>query len=280
MGAFDSFHEWRERRAELGLEAPVHFVPTMGALHDGHGALIREAREAAGESGHVVVSVYVNPTQFNEVGDLEAYPRTRNADLVLAEGAGADAVVFPASEEMYPEGVPERPLSVDFGAVTTMWEAAHRPGHFDGVVAVVRTLFHATAPVAAYFGEKDWQQLAVIRVLANREFPELDIVAVPTVREPDGLAMSSRNARLVTADREGAAALFAALRRVVEAGGDAGIVERERAWLEARGFTVEYLAVVDEASLQSEAPQGCPRRAIVAARWGGVRLIDNLGLRT
>lgn len=278
MLVLSSFQSWREALPLNGKPTPVHFVPTMGALHDGHGALIRAARHQAGDLGHVVVSVYVNPTQFNDAGDLSTYPRTREADAALAQRFGADAVVFPTSEEMYPEGVPARAAASHYGALTQRWEAAHRPGHFDGVVAVVRTLFEATRPTHAYFGEKDWQQLAVIRRLANLEFPALDIVPVPTVRESDGLAMSSRNARLSELDRRGATALNSALNAVVQSGGDAGEVDAQRARLDALGFEVEYLEVVDAETLE---PGRAPHRAgrvIVAAHWGGVRLIDNAPL--
>ena len=219
MLVLSSFHAWRTRCFSATQKPAVHFVPTMGALHDGHGALIQAARHTAGDDGHVVVSVYVNPTQFNDASDLSNYPRTQDADVDLARRCGADAVVFPTSEEMYPKGVPGRAESSDYGALTRLWEAAHRPGHFDGVVAVVRALFEATDPVAAYFGEKDWQQLAVIRRLAALEFPELDVVPVPTVREDDGLAMSSRNVHLSSEDRQGAKALYSALQSVVRSGG-------------------------------------------------------------
>lgn len=278
MLVLSSFQSWREALPCDGKSTPVHFVPTMGALHDGHGALIRAARHQAGDLGHVVVSVYVNPTQFNDAGDLSTYPRTREADAALAQRFGADAVVFPTSEEMYPEGVPARAAVSDYGALTQRWEAAHRPGHFDGVVAVVRTLFEATRPTHAYFGEKDWQQLAVIRRLANLEFPALDIVSVPTVREPDGLAMSSRNARLSEWDRRGATALNSALNAVVQSGGDAGEVDAQRARLDALGFEVEYLEVVDAETLESGRAPHRDGRVIVAAHWGGVRLIDNAPL--
>ena len=273
-----SFQSWKEALPLDGKPIPVHFVPTMGALHDGHGALIRAARQKAGDLGHVVVSVYVNPTQFNDAGDLSAYPRTQDADVALARRFGADAVVFPTSEEMYPEGVPAQVAVSDYGALTQRWEAAHRPGHFDGVVAVVRTLFEATKPTCAYFGEKDWQQLAVIRRLAKLEFPALDIVAVPTVREPGGLAMSSRNARLSDVDRLGATALHSALNAVVQSGGDGSEVDVQRARLNALGFGVEYLAVVDAETLEPGCAPNRGGRVIVAAHWAGVRLIDNAPL--
>jgi len=278
MLVLSSFHDWKS--AVLSSTAPplVHFVPTMGALHKGHGALIQAAKRAAGSQGHVVVSVYVNPTQFNDAADLSKYPRTQDADVQLAREHGADAVVFPTSEDMYPGGVPGRAPTSDYGALTQLWEAAHRPGHFDGVVAVVRKLFQQTVPAAAYFGEKDWQQLAVIRKLVSLEFPELQVVPVPTEREPDGLAMSSRNVRLSQEDRRGAAALHLALEAVARAGGDLAVLDGQRQKLEAAGHRLDYFAVVDADTLEPNHSKGHPGRVLIASHWGGVRLIDNVAL--
>lgn len=177
---------------------------------------------------------------------------------------------------MYPEGVPERAGPADYGTLTALWEAAHRPGHFDGVVAVVRTLFSLTQPVCAYFGEKDWQQLAVVKQLVRQEFPELTIVPVPTVREQDGLAMSSRNARLAAGDREKAASLHASLTDLAASMETKPAIERLSGALEGQGFKVEYLAVVDGDTLAPKAYPEPGDRAVVAASIGGVRLIDNL----
>jgi len=269
----DSFANWDQTRSTK--RGPVGFVPTMGALHDGHAALIRRARKDMGPEGHVVVSIYVNPTQFNDPGDYEAYPSTREADIAVALDAGANAVVFPAAEELYPGGVPEQAEVVDYGCLTALWEAAHRPGHFDGVVAVVRSLFSLVLPDRAYFGEKDWQQLAVISELVRQEFDGLVIVPVPTVREANGFAMSSRNARLSPTDRRSASVLHGALEAVVKSGGDQRVADDQASRLRSKGWDVEYLAVVDAVTLEPE-PKGGARRAIVAAQWGGVRLIDNL----
>lgn len=273
--SWDSFADWRAHRVKTS-QKPVHFVPTMGALHAGHSALIEQARKEAGDLGEVVVSVFVNPTQFNDPQDFEAYPVTRDRDEALAVEAGADAVVFPSASEMYPEGLPNQVDPADYGALTELWEAAHRPGHFDGVVAVVRTLFSLVQPARAYFGEKDWQQLAVVTELAHREFPELVIVPVSTVRESDGLAMSSRNVRLTEGDRAKATQLYRALTDLSSSSETAEAIERLSEALGETGFDVEYLAVVDGATL---APKAHPRsgdRAVVAATIGGVRLIDNL----
>ena len=272
----DAFGDWK--RARWDDEGPGHvaFVPTMGALHEGHADLIRMARQEAGRSGHVVVSVYVNPTQFNDVADFEGYPNTREADIRMADSAGADAVVFPRPDELYPDGIPERADSVDYGGVTALWEAAHRPGHFDGVVAVVRALFHLVEPDRAYFGEKDWQQLAVVSELVRREFPDLTIVPVPTRRERDGLAMSSRNVRLNEAERRVAPMLSEALGALAEAMDLATEAQRQWNRLEEAGWSVEYLAVVDAETLNPSPEYGRECRAIGAAHLGGVRLIDNV----
>ena len=274
----DAFGDWRRARRDDEGSGHVAFVPTMGALHEGHADLIRMARQEAGRSGHVVVSVYVNPTQFNDAADFEGYPNTREADIRMADSAGADAVVFPRAEELYPGGIPERVDPVDYGGVTALWEAAHRPGHFDGVVAVVRALFDQVEPDRAYFGEKDWQQLAVVSELVRREFPDLIIVPVPTRREADGLAMSSRNARLNEAERKGAPMLSASLAALAEATDT--MTEAQRQWdrLEEAGWSVEYLAVVDAVTLKPDPEFGRECRVIGAAQLGGVRLIDNVAV--
>ena len=150
----DAFRDWKRVRKDADESGRVAFIPTMGALHEGHADLIRRARKEVGSLGHVVVSIYVNPTQFNDAADFEAYPSTRKEDIAVAKSAGADAVVFPQPDELYPGGIPERAVPVDYGGLTSLWEAAHRPGHFDGVVAVVRALFHQVNPDRAYFGEK------------------------------------------------------------------------------------------------------------------------------
>ena len=274
----NGFSEWRESRDRLGVEKRVHFVPTMGALHEGHAALIRTARMNAGKDDEVVVSVYVNPTQFNDAMDFEAYPKTEETDVALALGAGADAVVFPDVEEMYPGGVPDRVETVDFGQLTRLWEAEHRPGHFDGVVAVVRALFREALPSRAYFGEKDWQQLSVIRRLAWTEFPNLEIVPVGTIREEGGLAMSSRNARLSSSGRKRAESIYRGLHEIVRESGEVSVVNAVRSQWELEGMEVEYVAVVDARELTEPWTGQRPGRAIAAVWIEGVRLIDNMPL--
>lgn len=257
----------------LGPFAGGVFVPTMGALHEGHAALIRHAASIAGGSA-VVVSVFVNPTQFNDLKDLERYPRTLDADADLAKAAGADAVFAPDVDTMYPPGeavpVPELPEA----ATAPGLEDAHRPGHFAGVCQVCLRLFRLVRPSRAVFGEKDWQQLAVVRAMAARELPGLEIVGHPTVRDADGLALSSRNALLTPQQRFRAPAMARALE---EAGRHAEPAEGERAGkmvLLANRLSPEYVAVRDAATLGPVVP-GRAARVLAAARCGTVRLIDN-----
>ncbi|MER6717830.1 pantoate--beta-alanine ligase [Streptomyces halstedii] len=182
---------------------------TMGALHDGHATLIRAARDAVGPDGQVVVTVFVNPLQFGESADLDRYPRTLDADLAVAVAAGADAVFAPSVDEVYPGGDPQ--VRIVAGAMGERLEGAARPGHFDGMLTVVAKLLHLTRPDAAFFGQKDAQQLALVRRMVRDLNFGIDIVAVPTVRDPDGLALSSRNRFLSADERRTALALSRAL---------------------------------------------------------------------
>ncbi|MFI2783593.1 pantoate--beta-alanine ligase [Streptomyces sp. ALB3] len=184
-------------------------VMTMGALHDGHATLIRAARDAAGPGGQVVVTVFVNPLQFGEAADLDRYPRTLDADLAVASAAGADAVFAPSVEEVYPGGEPQ--VRITAGPMGERFEGASRPGHFDGMLTVVAKLLHLTRPDAAFFGQKDAQQLALVRRMVRDLNFGIDIVAVPTVRDEDGLALSSRNRFLSPEERRTALALPRAL---------------------------------------------------------------------
>lgn len=255
----------------------VGFVPTMGAFHDGHRSLLRRARA---ECDLAVCSIFVNPTQFEDRADLAAYPRDEEADLRDAEALGIDLVFLPDAEAMYPTGSPE--VTVDPGPLGERLEGASRPGHFRGVATVVAKLFHAVGPCRAYFGEKDAQQLAVIRrMVRDLDFP-VETVACSTVREPDGLAMSSRNRRLTPEQREAAGCLFLALAAAAEL---ARAGERDAAKLVAVmareiGATpqarIDYVAVVDEETFEEVREITRPARAVVAARFGDVRLIDNL----
>lgn len=251
----------------------VGFVPTMGALHEGHLSLIRAARAA---TDLVVVSVFVNPTQFNDASDLAAYPRDEARDAALAAEAGADLLFAPEPAEVYPAG---HSTTISVAGVSEPLEGAHRGAvHFDGVATVVAKLLVAVAPDAAWFGQKDAQQVAVVRRLVADLGLPVAIEVGPTVREPDGLAMSSRNTRLSPADRPRALALKAGL-DAAAAAAVAGAPPREaelagRHAMEVHGVTPEYLVLVHpDTFLPAEA---LPALAVVAATVGGVRLIDNL----
>jgi pantoate--beta-alanine ligase len=253
----------------------------MGALHDGHASLIHRARV---ENDLLVVSIFVNPLQFGEPTDLEAYPRDEDRDLRKAERLGVDVVFAPAVEEMYPDGEPR--VSVDPGSLGDRLEGASRPGHLRGVATVVSKLFHAIGAGRAYFGEKDAQQLAVIRRMVRDLDEPIEVVACATVRDPDGLALSSRNALLTPEQREAAGCLFLALAAAAEL---AKHGEREAARLVAVmareiGATpqarLDYAVVVDEETFEPVDRLERPARALVAARFGEVRLIDNLLLPT
>ncbi|GAA4712621.1 pantoate--beta-alanine ligase [Sphingomonas lutea] len=250
-------------------------VPTMGALHDGHLALIAEAKRRA---ERVVATIFVNPTQFNDPADLERYPRTEEADTAKLRGAGCDAVWIPAAEDIYPHGFA---TIVRVAGVSERWEGEHRPGHFDGVATIVAKLLISTLPNIAVFGEKDWQQLAVIRRLEQDLQIGVDIVGVPTVREADGLALSSRNALLSDSRRAQAVALPNALadaRDAISEGEPVAVaLATARQSLEDAGFSkIDYIALVDAATLEPLAAPAGDMRLIAAAAIGGVRLIDNV----
>jgi pantoate--beta-alanine ligase len=259
--------------------ARAGLVPTMGALHEGHLRLIARARE---ECQIVVVSLFVNPTQFDRRADFDHYPRTMDADLEMCRAAGVDVVFAPTAEEMYPE---PPGVTVEPGPVATHLCGKFRPGHFKGVATVVAKLFNIVRPEAAYFGEKDFQQLALIRQMARDLSMGIGIRAVETVREADGLAMSSRNRRLKADQRRAAAVIYRALcaaREAIAKGErDAGAVlaEARRVFASEPGIAVEYLEVVGAEDIQPvERIQGEVRVAVAA--WAGeTRLIDNVGAR-
>lgn len=269
-----------ELRAALDHERAagrvIGLVPTMGALHDGHLALVHAA---AAECDVVVVSIFVNPRQFEDAGDLAAYPRDEAQDAELAAGAGADVLFAPPVEEVYPDGFA---TSVRVQGVSEVLEGASRgPGHFDGVATVVTKLFGMVAPKVAYFGRKDAQQVVVVRRLVQDLNLAVRIVAVETVREPDGLALSSRNVRLTPQDRARALALghaLTAVRTAFERGERDASVLRDaglRPMAEA-GVEPEYLALVNPESLEPVVRlDDSPVLVAVAARVGAVRLIDN-----
>ena len=254
-------------------------VPTMGALHDGHLELVAEGKRHA---DRVVATIFVNPIQFNDPADLEHYPRSEEADVAKLRQAGCDTVWLPTVDGIFPDGFA---TTVSVRGVSERWEGAHRPGHFDGVATIVAKLLISTLPNFAVFGEKDWQQLAVIRRLEKDLEIGVEIVGVPTVRESDGLALSSRNSLLSPAARENAAALPRALQSAREAIENGVVVEQvlddARRTLGQAGFSpIDYFALVDAHSLEPlDVPQG-EMRLIAAAKIGGTRLIDNLPVRT
>jgi len=260
----------------------VGFVPTMGALHEGHLSLIRRA---ASECPVCVVSIFVNPLQFEDPTDLARYPRRLEADLQAAEAAGASGVFHPGVAELYPSGPENPPIWVDVGPLAADLEGAQRPGHFRGVATVVTKLFNAVGPCRAYFGEKDYQQLLVVQQLVRELLLPVEVLGCPTVREPDGLARSSRNERLDPAARQAGLVLSRALRAgaAALAGGAASAEAVERAMAEVAasepGVQVEYLVVRDPQTLAplGRLVPGQPVRLLGAISVGGVRLIDNLG---
>ena len=255
----------------------VGVVPTMGALHDGHLSLVRAAKA---DCARVVVTIFVNPMQFNNPEDLKKYPRSLEADTVLLKAAGVDVIFAPEPDEVYPEGFA---TTVTVTGVTQPLEGALRPGHFEGVATVVAKLFGMSMADRGYFGQKDWQQLQVVQKLVRDLNMPVVIVGCETIREADGLAMSSRNARLDAAAREKAPVLYAALTRAVadiRAGGTDRMAIREAAEaVRAAGFErVEYIELRDAGTLMPSDDPGRPRRMLAAAWLGGVRLIDNIAV--
>lgn len=270
-----------ELRRALGSRdrSGIGFVPTMGALHAGHRSLVERARR---ECATVVVSVFVNPTQFNDKTDLKNYPRTPEADLRLLEEVGADYVFMPSVEEVYPE--PDT-RTFDFGMIDKVMEGATRPGHFNGVAQVVSRLFDLVKPAKAYFGEKDFQQIAVIREMVRQLRIPVEITPCPIVRGEDGLALSSRNTLLDTDHRTAAPYIYKVLKAAVEKSHQT-TPDQLAAWVTAQVesnplLKVIYFQVVDAATMQqvrtweeSPAIQGC-----IAVQAGDIRLIDNIKLR-
>jgi pantoate--beta-alanine ligase len=259
------------------LEGSVALVPTMGALHAGHLALVEEAKRRA---DNVAASLFVNPTQFGANEDFGRYPRREAEDARMLEAAGCALLWIPSVEDIYPEGFS---TSIHVGGVSDRWEGEARPGHFDAVATVVAKLLLSVRPDVALFGEKDFQQVAVIRrMVADLNIP-VEIAGVPTVREEDGLALSSRNAYLSDDERSGAAALPKALagaRTAILSGAPAGEALRQakQALVDAGFLRIDYLALVDASTLEPvESPAG-DTRLIAAAIIGATRLIDNLAL--
>ena len=275
------FESVKELRAELDKaeQSGIGFVPTMGALHAGHRSLVERARR---ENGTVVVSVFVNPTQFNDKNDLKHYPRTPEADARLLEEAGADFVLMPTVEEIYPQ--PDT-RQFDFGLIDKVMEGATRPGHFNGVAQVVSRLFDIVRPARAYFGEKDFQQIAVIKSMVAQLALPIEIVECAIVRGEDGLALSSRNTLLDEAHRAAAPHIYATLRASVAQSQEMAPA-RLKEWVTAEVernplLKVIYYQSVDARTMQEVAAwddspriQGC-----IAVQAGDIRLIDNIRIR-
>ena len=267
----------RARSATEGLT--VGFVPTMGFLHEGHLSL---AREAARRCDRVVMSIFVNPIQFGSGADLESYPRDEERDLELAAGAGVDTVYAPSVEEVYPDGFATRVTVSGVTEVLCGGPESRGPAHFEGVTTVLAKLFNLVDPDLSFFGAKDAQQAAVVqRMVRDLDF-RTEIVVMPTVREADGLAMSSRNSRLSASDREKARALYAALRKVMEVAGPDGLeagLAAGREVLRDEEIDVEYLEARDLETFEDASDvSGSPVLVALAAEVGGVRLIDNVVL--
>ena len=258
----------RQRGRTVGL------VPTMGALHAGHDSLVRAARD---RGDYVIVTIFVNPRQFNDPADLRAYPRTPETDRARAAALGVDLLVEPSLEQMWPAYPAPVATTVHVGGMTEHLEGADRPGHFDGVASVVAKLFALTGPARAYFGEKDFQQLAMVRQMVTDLGFAVEVVACPIVREEDGLALSSRNVRLSGAGRQRALGLSRAVAAAAAQSATASVLrQRMRGVLEAAGVEVAYAEVVDPVSLRpSRDGESGRRRALVAGCVDGVRLIDN-----
>jgi pantoate--beta-alanine ligase len=269
----EEMHEWI--RAQKGNRS-VGFVPTMGALHTGHEVLLQQAKQ---ENDLTVLSIFVNPTQFNVQSDFEAYPRNDKRDLQIAEHHGVDVVYLPAAETVYPQGWR---IFVEPGTAADPLEGLGRPGHFRGVATVVTKLFNTVQPLRAYFGKKDYQQLAVIRQMVSELNFNISVVGVDTVRHDDGLAMSSRNVRLTEDHRSAAPVIYQSLRAaesLVASGETSAITVQNHVTsllTSTPECTLEYVEVVRRTDLAAVSDINCPIVICVAVWFGEVRLIDNI----
>lgn len=275
----DVLHTIAEVRARLRGETNVGLVPTMGNLHAGHLALVQACRR---RSATTVASIFVNPLQFAPSEDFESYPRTLAEDRRLFEAEGVDVVFAPNVAEMYPTGR-QAHTTIAVPALANTLCGASRPGHFDGVATVVAKLLNIVAPQRAFFGEKDWQQLAVVRAMVRQLDMPVEVVGVPTVRSPEGLALSSRNGYLTDSEIERAPLLHRCLRDVADAIGggnrdDATLEKAAAERLAEAGFLVDYIAVRDAERLVAPDGETCCLRVLGAARLGAARLIDNVGV--
>ena len=278
MKTFSKVSEFKHELSKLD-KSGIGFVPTMGALHAGHRSLVEKARR---ECDTVVVSVFVNPTQFNDKNDLRNYPRTPEADAAILEAAGADIVLMPTVEEIYPE--PDT-RQFDFGAIDKVMEGATRPGHFNGVAQVVSRLFQIVEPAKAYFGEKDFQQIAVVKAMVEQLNMGVEIVECPIIRDTDGLALSSRNTLLTPEHRAAAPHIYEVISQCADKAKELSPAELT-AWVteqvEANELLkVIYFQAVDALTMQqvatwdeSKRVQGC-----IAVQAGDIRLIDNIKIK-
>ncbi len=277
MKIVESTADIRERLKSHRGVSKIALAPTMGCLHEGHLSLIRKAREVA---DIIIVSIYVNPMQFGPNEDLDAYPHTFNADAAACEAEGVDYLFHP--ENLYAKGGPKVTLAVSELADCLCGKS--RPGHFDGVATVVNILFNIIQPDVAVFGEKDWQQLSIIRRIVSDLHMPIEIAGAPTVRESDGLAMSSRNRYLESDERNVSKELRASLQAICDAYKDgetqaSPLIASGRDWLEKHGIKPEYLEIREAANLASiDQLGGADARAFVAAKVGNARLIDNIAL--
>ena len=268
--------ELQNKLSELKKAGTIGFVPTMGALHSGHISLVNQA---VAENQIVVVSIFVNPTQFNDKNDLARYPRTLESDLKLLEKTGCQIVFAPTAEEVYPEPDTRK---FNFGPLETVMEGKHRPGHFNGVAQVVSKLFDFVKPDSAYFGLKDFQQLAIVKEMVKQMKIDIEIVACPIIREESGLAMSSRNELLTTEERKNAAVISETLFKAKELANLKSVNELETWVIETINknsfLTVEYFEIVDELQLQpvKSWEEECTKVGCIAVFCGKVRLIDNV----
>ena len=268
--------DYVERQREMGKK--IGFSPTMGALHQGHLSLYKAAKK---ENDEVISSIFVNPTQFNNPDDFQKYPKTLEKDIVLLEKAGVDAVYVPNVEEMYPDGLNSK--KYDFDGLENEMEGKYRPGHFDGVGTIVEELFRQVQPHNAYFGEKDYQQLAIIKKMVEKTKLPVKIHGVPTLREEDGLAMSSRNVRLTETQRKEATIIYETLTKVKEWFKVLSVEEIKLRVLEIfrnSNFELEYFVIADEKTLKETDYfyKDKNYRAFIVAYADTVRLIDNMHL--
>ena len=268
--------DYVERQREMGKK--IGFAPTMGALHQGHLSLYKAAKK---ENDEVISSIFVNPTQFNNPDDFQKYPKTLEKDIELLEKAGVDAVYVPNVEEMYPDGLNSK--KYDFDGLENEMEGKYRPGHFDGVGTIVEELFRQVQPHNAYFGEKDYQQLAIIKKMVEKTKLPVKIHGVPTLREEDGLAMSSRNVRLTETQRKEATIIYETLTKVKEWFKVISLEEIKQKVTDIfrnSNFELEYFVIADEETLKeaNAIDEDKKYRAFIVAYAGEVRLIDNMHL--